>query len=424
MRRLLFSCIAFRIVLSGSLLFALCFQSSVCLAAADNPGAAAYVYVGSYALGNADGRQLISGFAVAADGSAQPVPGSPMTGGSILVPTPKYLFGTDEHYIYTYTRQSDGSLLQTSSVDGTQYNLYPWGRDGSFVAGLRLDNTGQSMYTFEWFYDGPNNAILNWTVSAGGELSYLSDDGLPLGATAMGWPLNFAPDDRHAYVSSVCKWDGSVEGVTRLNNGSLEWFEDEAQPPPPLVAGGYVGCSDWVAVSSLGYAAVQWDGSYCCGYNGALMASYVINQDGTLSLVPNSAQVPQVYSWSGFGNSTQVFDPTGKYLAIAGSVTIGDYPPYQSYAAIQVYELQPDGKLASLGEPQHWPPSNTPGFIYAAWDNANHLYAVNSLCGRDYQNCTSALYIFNFSNGVLTPAPGSPHSVAGSAASLALMPGS
>jgi hypothetical protein len=173
-----------------------------------------------------------------------------------------------------------------------------------------------------------------------------------------------------------------------------------------------VGCTDDIAVSSAGYATVLWDGSYCCGYNGVLQAMYAINGDGTLSLVPNSTFIPGVTVSPCNGCSAMAFDPSGKYLAIAGSAS--------GQAAIQIYELQADGRVQAMGPPQHW--GSTTAFNSVAWDSASHVYATSSICDGGNQ-CSAQLDVFSFADGVLTPEPGSPHDLGeGSAASLLVIP--
>ncbi len=379
---------------------------------AGNPAPSAFVYAGAVDTTHLGFSGFISGFAVASDGSAQPVPGSPLAGASeSLVANPQYVVGTDSQNIVTYLRGSDGSLQKIDSVDGIAYNLY----SGSYVAGITLDDSGQNLYAFEGLYDGANSAILTWTLDTDGQVAYDGSAGLPLGATVMGWPLNFAADNRHAYSTTVCKWDGEVQGVARNANGAIQYFDAKAVPPPPLGPGQEVGCTDYIAVSSAGYATVLWDGSYCCGYNGVAQAMYTINGDGTLSLVPNSTFIPAVTIDECWSCASMAFDPSGRYLAIAGSIS-------GPYAAIQIYELQADGRLQAMGPPQHWGASST-AFTSVAWDSANHVYATNSFCDRRRNQCSLTLDIFNFANGVLTPAPGSPHVLGeGSPASLLVVP--
>jgi len=102
------------------------------------------------------------------------------------------------------------------------------------------------------------------------------------------------------------------------------------------------------------------------------------------------------------------FDPSGRYLAVAVS------------AGVQIYELQNGGALVPVGGVQGPP---VVGFANLAWDSAGHLYGIPSQYSNSCQNNDSAcgLYIFNFSAGVLSPAPGSPHTIP-QPGSLAVLP--
>jgi hypothetical protein len=89
------------------------------------------------------------------------------------------------------------------------------------------------------------------------------------------------------------------------------------------------------------------------------------------------------------------FDPTGLYLALAGS------------GGIQMYQLMSGGTLTPLGGVQ----SAGPNYLALQWDADNHLYAVSS----------AGLHVFTNFQGMLTPASGSPHT-AGAAGSLVILP--
>ena len=406
--RLLNSSPSFGIAGSIFLLIIIPVVAGIPFAAAVDSSSVTDIYVASETSGTYNN---IAGFAVAQDGSAQALPGSPYNEpGLSLVSHAGYLFGSDGANIVTYARKNDGSLRKISSINGTQY--CPW--KGCATLGLQLDNKGKDMYTFQYYYDGSNNAILSWKVSPAGDLSYMP--GLfasPIYATVSGWPLSFTGDDRYAYTWAVCKWSSGPFGTARQNNGTLQYLTPGAEPPPPTYPGGYVGCTDYAIASPAGFAAIEWTGGYCCDSNAVLLASYTINPDGTLELVAGSGQVPRILAGSslcGSYCSPASFDPSGKYLLVVGSGT--------SSGATQVYQLQPDGKLQPAGDPQQWRLS--PAFGYAGWDNAGHAYAVGTSCSQQ-NNCISQLYIFNFNAGRLTLAPGSPYPVSGTAAGVAVM---
>jgi 6-phosphogluconolactonase (cycloisomerase 2 family) len=348
-----------------------------------NSGSSAFVYVGS----GSTGTGYINGFAVAPDGSASPISGSPFSGAnSSLVGAPSFLYGTDGNNIVTYTVTGDGALSQTSSVNGRAYDL---DRQTSYVGGLTTTPNGHNVYTDELYYDGANNAYLTWNVNTSGQLSYLPAPAMPLYSTAGGWPFSFSTDGRFAYTWSICSRDGSVWGYARHPNGSLSRMQPGAQVPPPQPGEGSSACSQAMATSAAGYVAVSWNGGYCCG-GAPVIATYAIQNNGALSLVTNSEQ------YTGCAQTTMAFDPSGRYLAVACN-------------GVQVYALGTQGQLTAIGSLQQ---PSVP-FAYVAWDSANHLYGVPQSNWQVCQNSGSAcgLYIFSSNAGALTLAPGAPHVV-------------
>jgi hypothetical protein len=115
--------------------------------------------------------------------------------------------------------------------------------------------------------------------------------------------------------------------------------------------------------------------------------------------------------------SNIAFDPSGKYLALAGYIANSS----QQKAAIQIFELNPDGKFVALGSPVVIPAAQQ--FEQINWDNYGHLYAL-PLCSQqvcETPGSAGALYIFKVSETGITSAPGSPH-VVPNAQNLAVMP--
>ncbi len=360
-------------------------------------GTSAYAYVGAPGY-PADGS--IYEFAIAPNGSATPVSGSPLSGADgSLVSGANFVFATDGKNIVTYTIGSGGALSQTSTVDGTAYDQDP--QDAS-VQSLSLPPDGRNLYTDNWYVDGANNAYEAWTVGSGGVLSYLPTmSGTPLYSTAGGWPFSFSANGSFAYTWSVCKWEGNVWGYARGANGSLKSIDTHAQG---LLSGTMNGdsseCSQGVATSALGYVVVAWNGGYCCG-GPTGFASYALESNGTLNQVPGSVVVAD--------ETAMAFDPSGEYLAVAIA------------GGVQMYQLQASGVPTPIGSVQD---SAIP-FSNLAWDNANHLYATTNPNSQLCQSGNSAcgLYIFNSHAGALTLAPGSPLTVS-QPGSLAVVPAS
>jgi hypothetical protein len=360
--------------------------SSPVYAATGQSGASAYAYVGSSPI---SGSGYISGFAIAADGSAQPVPGSPFSGASSsVVGSPNYLFATDLSNIVTYTVGGDGSLAQTSSVNGKAYDL---DRGSSGVGGLSLSPDNRTLYTDEWYWDGSNNVYLAWKADSNGQLSYRAAPGLPPYSTAGAFPFAYSAAGNYAYTWSFCSKDGSVWGFARRQDGTLIRMNKlNAEPPPPQQGQQGSDCSQALATSAAGFVAVAWNGDFCCG-GPPVIATYAIQSNGALTLVANSEQ------FISCDNSPMAFDPTGRYLAVGCN-------------GIQVYALGTQGQLTPTGTAQQ---TSVP-FGTVAWDNANHVYAIPQAGWQECQNGGPAcgLYVFNSNAGVLSLASGSPHTVA------------
>lgn len=362
-----------------------------CTAADSGSGSSTFVYVGT----SSQSGSTMSGFSVAQNGSAQPVPGSPFTvnASQSTVAAPGFLFATNGQAIDTYAVAASGAINQTSSANGLV-----GAPAGMSVDVLALDRTDQSLYA-SIVCSSCNNFYSGWSVNQSGQLSYESN-GSPLGTLSAVWgfaQLSFAPDDHYIFTATVCSKDGAVAGFARAQNGSLTSYNPAANPPLLETPGGGVGCSVDTAASSAGYLAVLWTGSYCCEYPGLAVATYNFNSDGTLNLVPGPASLTALTT-----EYSMAFDPTGRYLAIAGSVGQNN-----SEGAIQIYRLGATGSLMAAGPLFELPAATS--FDSVKWDGAGHLYAITSS-----QNCGSGgcgLYIFDWNGSSLSVAPGSPYAL-------------
>lgn len=360
-----------------------------------NSQAVAYAYVGSSVSAQQDYSEgIITGFAVAADGSAQAIPGFRLAGGiSGLTAASGFVFGAGRlgTTVTTYMPQSDGSLRATSAVNIIQNYLQ--GQD-EYVANLNPDRTGKILNIGAVW---PNSDFVPFSIAPDGSLSFL-------GTTISGCGksqalLTFSPDNRWAYDGCSDRYNKYGRQANGILDGPFDFSIDP--PPSPLASG---ACQPvFLSSSSLGYLAVIWNGSsYLCESNqGNLLAIYAMDPDGNPALVHGSAIAPQVWE------SDIAFDPSGTYLALAGYVT------NQSTGAIQVFKLQPDGKPLALGNPILL--SGVTNVISVRWDNLGHLYAVGA--GQDQGTCARhnsacGLYIFNVTAQGVTSAPGSPHIVA------------
>lgn len=352
----------------------------------------AYAYLGSGGPAQPDSSAgVITSFAVAADGSAQPIAHT-FGGISALTAASGFVFGVGKSgtTVQTYTQQADGSLRMTSSVNVIQNYLE--GQD-EYIANLNPDRTGKVLNVGAVW---PNSDFVPFAIASNGTLSYL---GTTIGGCGKSQALlTFSPDNRWAY--DQCWGDYSKYG--RQVNGMLDGPYDFNinQPTSPL--GGDPCQPVFFSPSSLGYLAVVWNGSsyFCNSSQGNLLATYTVDSNGNPTIVPGSTVAPKIWE------SDIAFDPSGTYFALAG------YTGNQSEGAIQVFKLDADGKPVELGNPIML--SGVNNVTSVRWDNAGHLYAVGG--GQSQAKCAAlnsqcGLYIFNVTAQGATLAAGSPHVV-------------
>ena len=358
---------------------------------ATNSQSVAYAYVGSSAPAQQDYSQgFITGFAIAPDGSAQAIPAFRVFGGiSGLTSASGFIFGIGRlgTTVQTYTPQSDGSLRATSSVDVIDdYDSH----NDEYVSALNPDRTGGMLNVGAVW---PNSDFLPFAIQSDGSLAL--EGTITSGCGKSQAQLTFSPDNRWSY--DQCSY--SVSMYQRQGNGVLDGPLDFHLDPPPGVLGSGACVPAFLGSSALGYMAVVWNGNAfaCNTHYGNLLAAYTVGPDGNLTLVPGSVLVPRIWE------ANIAFDPSGRYLALAGYI---GYPNPQA-AAIQVFKVGADGKFQALGSPVIVPEIQK--FQQVEWDKSGHLYTAPS-CAQ--QTCsTQKLYIFNVGENGVTPAPGSPHAV-------------
>lgn len=251
---------------------------------------------------------------------------------------------------------------------------------------MSLDHTGQTLYAMEnagsddiyyvFFNIGPDGKLTN-IGKIGPDVDYRP-------------ALVFSPDNNFAYGFGCffANWD--IPGFRRNSDGSLVRLNGSlTNVAMPEFAGGgsNLYCPAAEAVSKTGYLALA---DAKLGTQTTGLGAYKINGDGSLSFVQSSTianLLPSV--------NAMKFDPSGQFLAVAGN------------GGIQMYQLSAGGTFMPVGGMQ----AAGPNYLSVQWDNDNHVYASSA----------SGLDVFTSTQGVLTPAPGSPHS-AGAGASLTVLP--
>lgn len=360
-----------------------CF-AQVSTATTTNP-VVSYAYVGSQTSGSGE----VQTFAIHADGTAQSL--TPTFNGPAgkLVATSHFVFASNASTIGTYTRNTDGSLRLTSTVNGITHNATP---SGSAIASLSLDRTGINLYAGEVNFQGTgNNAYSLWDIGSTGRLSFVDNTSA---SQENDGQLVFSPGNHFAYAVGCCTRDWSVLGFSRSTTGRLSVIATNAAiPPAPALSTPIAGPA--AAVSKNSRFALSY-GELAAGANN--IALYVIQQDGSLALASNSEKTTT------FGGIVDMaFDPTGTWLAVVGFKG-------SSYGGLQIFHVLSTDKLAA------GPHVLTGTNLYSVrWDNNGHVVVHN----------TSGLYVYtyNASAGTLTRAAGSPHLLNNSASSgLAVVP--
>ena len=333
------------------------------------------MFVASRQNGSSTVSGPITGFNVAADGSTTPAQGSPFTGANgSLATNGTFLLATDGTNIVSFAIGSNGSLTPVSTIDGTAHNDTP---TGSGIGALSLDRSGSTLYAGEINFQGAdNNAFAFFNLSPSGTLSFLANSVINVNFAGR---LTFKQDNKRAYGQGCFFLGWDLFGLTRNPDGTLTPFDDKA-PSPPIQNGQFFcpGPSTASPASNFLAGVIVPEGQ--TGVNDSLSV-YIINSDGTLTLVPSSVMTTP------FMFITDIeFDPSGNFVAAATS------------AGVQIYRLT-SGTLTAVGSPQN---ANT-SFDLVQWDSFGHLYAISSSGQR--------FFIYTSTQGILSAAPGSPYSV-------------
>lgn len=335
-----------------------------------------YVYTAS--------TSTISGYGVSSNGSLTAASGSPYSSntaqGTNIVTNGGNLYaiaeGNANLNIFSINKSS-GSLTPANGTSATTGDPNP----GDPAQALALDHTGASLYIDVGVTD-QNGGVNAFTVGSGSTAQQFQF--LSTGAVAFP-PLVFSPNDQYAYSNTCFFRSEGVYAYTRASDGTLKGVTLGPVTEPTVTGAAF--CPGALAVSAKGYLAVVWLRNFmCCGSseNHVYVMAYKINDDGTLTAISGSQQqTASTTNQSSANNVAANFDPSGSVLAMTGN------------GGIQTYSLNGNGTLTPAGSAQN----AGVNFQNVAWDNSNHVFATDS----------SELYVFNSSNGMLSPASGSPH---------------
>lgn len=331
-----------------------------------------YVYVTS-------GKGQIAAYAIAGDGTATPVSGSPFSArGKVIAADPqgRFLFGADDNNVSTFSIAADGALSQVSNFTVTT------GAPSSY---LNTDLSGTSLYFSQLAFQA--NSYLEFAVGGNGALQQI---GTTEQRMFWGSELTFAHDNVHAYNHGCQVTAQVVNTLVRQSNGTLT--DGTAGIETYSDASAYWYCPVGISASpTLNVVAVAFAG------NGGVVGVYSIGSDGGGTAIGTPLRLPS-YMNEGTSRVLQVaWDPSGNYVFVGTS------------SGVQVYSFNSVSGLAAVGQLQA--PAG-PTFIQV--DKQGHLIGMNG----DW----TKLLVYNFNNGTLTAAPGSPVSLPFVGAGIAAVP--
>jgi hypothetical protein len=308
------------------------------------------------------------------DGSLELVSGYPVaTKDWVLTPMNdgKRMFGSNGPDIFTYSVSSSGTLTETSCINAIAHNP----KSDAGVSQILLDPKNQTLYSQQISLGGFDASYLFFKINSTGKLRYIGTTGDEiLWEFRPGLVLDAA--DKFGYRITCFKFSQDFSGWQRDPSGSLSRFD--VVLPEPAVSTEY--CGFLMSNSPTAEYSVIGFGDYWDHTSVTQLAAYAINSDGSLSHAPGAMTSTDMQ----FADDVS-FDPSGKYLAVAGE------------NHINVYQFSPDSPMALVSSAPVAPPDNLE--VNLSWDATGHLYALTG---------SGHLYIYAVHDGVLTPAPGSP----------------
>jgi hypothetical protein len=340
----------------------------------------AYVYVTS---NPNEGGGEIYGAAVAANGSATLIPGSPfLYDVNYMAVNGAWLFGIAnlDNSIDSFSIAANGALSLRDAVSVPS---------GGAALSIYLDHTGSTLYAD---YYTTNNDFYSYSIDQStGQLSQIGD--LP-GGPPDNTPMSFIGNNVFAYSSSCYHFGPDIIGVQRATSGTLTYINN-FNPPFPAEKSGGIYCPWLAAADPTNHLAIamapltlNWDpdGPW-------QLAVYTADGSGNLSTNSTYSNMPSVLV--GAVNDYRM-SPSGQYLAVGG--TTG----FQIFHFNGANPITPyTGLLTSTPIDQIF------------WDNSNHVYALSRSAGE--------VFVYTVTSTAVTRAPGSPHKLP-SAGSLIVLP--
>jgi hypothetical protein len=345
----------------------------------------AYVYVSS---SPSSGANQINAYSAASSGALTPVAGSPFNlgseGVSQMAVNSKYLFGSADPDIYTFSIASDGALQQVSVINATKYNPY----DSGGPASLFLDHTGATLYDDDFYaYGTGDSAYQDFSIDQStGQLNFLQVT--PDGGEIANVPLSFIANNLYAYGASCYHGSRNIFGYKRSSDGTLTVLNiNPTIPAAPKSEGAY--CPYLTAADPNGNLAVSMEPNNDITPSGPVqIAVYSADSAGNLTTTSTAQNMPKTQAGPTYGINDIWMSPSGKLLAVGGSSGLQVFH-FNGANPVTTYT----GLLTKEEIDQMF------------WDNDNHLYALSRSAGK--------LYVFTVTPTSHSQAPGSPYTITG-----------
>lgn len=373
-------------------LLSACLVATICTGIAVAQSPVAYVYVAEdFPSGVPPTSSPITVYAASSSGTLSQIPGSPFTQTSgMLVGTNGTHFltvdqngSTTHQYLHVY---NVGWSTGVIGSEVSKQDLHEWCADD---AGGELDHTGQFVYVEDTQDCG--GAYQSFALSKTGQLTFVGS--LDAGVNPFGTLPKFSGNDEFAYIFTPSEYSdypcptATFLGLARESSGALErisFSETDSTPPAgytQTVQTGLVTNDPTDHLASLIHFADQGG----CTTTSDQLVSYTVESNGDLVTTNTYRNMPQLAGYLALGGGVMKLNPAGTVLA----VTVG--------TGIQFFHFNGANPITTftgvIGKS---------GYISTmAWDNRNHLYALNAKSGK--------LHVYTVTTTGVVEAAGSPY---------------
>jgi len=345
------------------------------------PAPVAYVYLQT--------SKGVDGFAASADGKLELVKGSPFkTTGAMAAGNGSHFITLGKDLVHSYAVEANGAIgKQVSEINTQDYKGSECGDNTGSQA--VLDHTGRNLYV-QLDANVGCAAIQTYNVAKGSGALTFRGATPAYDTSSTGITLTITGNDALGYA--LTDTPSSLLGYKRESEGTLEAIQFH-QVDPTSVTGPFWPLS--VASAPNNLVAIVCGGGNEGGFQGAQLASYVVDGEGNITSKNTWENMPYVTSDCGT-NYPGVMDmsPSGKLLAVINY----DYESgYRGPWGLSIFHFNGTDPVTPFGAALD--PSE--GFFGMSWDNNNHLYALSGL----------GLHVYSITPAAITEAPGSPYSI-------------